>query len=302
MKEIPMFERILVPLDGSERAEAVLGQIDPILRSEDAEIILFRAVEPWTDGYSPNWETTQSMQLKFEEESRAYLSKIENRLRDQGARVRSLLGQAPAADSILRAASQEGASLIAMSTHGRTGLARWVFGSVAEKILRTSPIPLFLVRSLNTDSKGGHLPKKILVPIDAADPSLDVVPCAVEIARLFGARVILLNVCEDHPQCSVAVPQMTRADEQFRKAGVSSEPVMRKGDPASEILDACEEQGADLIALATHGRSGVSRWVLGSVAEKVLRNAIVPLLVVRCPKATPREILTEAPGEAARTR
>src|SRR5204863_2868447 len=93
-------------------------------------------------------------------------------------------------------------------------------------------------------------------------------------------RVLALNVCEG-PECAVPVHQMRQAYERLRAASVPAEPHVKQGDPALQILDTCRDTGADLIAMTTHGHSGISRWVLGSVAEKVLRGANVPLLGLR---------------------
>ena len=127
--------------------------------------------------------------------------------------------------------------------------------------------------------------QRILVPIDSTDASLEVVPPTLELAKLFGSHVVLLNVCEG-PECSIPVVQITAAYEKFHEAGVSVEPLMKQGDPAGQILDTSAVQKADLIAMTTHGRSGISRWMLGSVTEKVLRAATVPILAVR-PFASP---------------
>jgi nucleotide-binding universal stress UspA family protein len=277
-----MFERILVPLDGSELAEGVLAQVRRILFRKDSEVLLVRAVTlPPGMGVEPGrvLESLRSQAV-------VYLKGLEQKFSSQGVRVRSVVRDGGPAEVILDVAEKEKASLIALSTHGRTGLARWILGSVAEKVVRASPIPVLAVRSFEgtTPIAATELAlKKIVVAIDAADLSLGVLGPAIEMARLFGSQVFLVNVCEGHPACSVPVPQMTRAHEQFRGAGVSVEPLMMQGDPASGILDACTEKRADLIAISTHGRSGVSRWMVGSVAEKVLRAATVPLLVVRSP-------------------
>ncbi len=278
-----MFERILVPLDGSELAESVLHQVGRLLRRKDAEVLLLRVVTlpPAAEG-----DVGAPLDLLW---SRAaeYLLGVERRLSEQGARVRSKVVEGFAADGILETAKSEHATMITMSTHGRTGLARWVFGSVAEKVLRASPIPVLAVPSF-TGSGGDAFPtgarelpfRKILVPVAAADLSLEIVPAVIEFAQLFESRIFALNVCEG-PECAVPVHQMRQAYERFREASVSAEPLVRQGDPALQILEACRETGADLIAMTTHGHSGLSRWVLGSVAEKVLRGANVPLLVLR---------------------
>src|SRR6185295_14876113 len=106
-----------------------------------------------------------------------------------------------------------------------------------------------------------------------------------EFATLFESHVFLVHVCEDS-DCSIPVHQMRMAYERLREAGVPAEPMVMKGDVASQILEACREKGADLIAMTTHGRQGLTRWALGSVAGKVLRASNVPLLVVR-PAAKP---------------
>jgi nucleotide-binding universal stress UspA family protein len=174
-----------------------------------------------------------------------------------------------------------------MSTHGRTGLSRWVFGSVTEKVLRGSPVPVLAMPSFI--GMGGdafptgarELPfKKIIAPIAAAELSLEVLPSLAEFAGLFGAHVFLLNVCEE-AQAAVPVHEMRVAYDRLRKLGVKAEPLVKQGDAATQILEVCREKGADLIAMTTHGRSGIPRWMMGSVAEKVLRASNVPLLVVR---------------------
>jgi nucleotide-binding universal stress UspA family protein len=283
-----MFERIVVPLDGSELAEAVLGQVRRILLHKDAEVLLVRAVS------MPPSVEADAVELPsiLMAHASKYLEGMAGLLSSQGARVRTVTRQGKAADVILDAAAEENASLIAMSTHGRTGLARWTFGSVAEKILRASRIPVLAVRSFTGTGNGAARTgafelslRRMLVPIDATDLSLEVVPPALELAKLFGSHVVLLNVCDGF-ECTIPVCEMTKAYEEFHAAGVSVEPLMKQGDAAAQILDTATGQKADLIAMTTHGRSGVSRMMLGSVTEKVLRGAAVPLLVVRPRAAT----------------
>jgi nucleotide-binding universal stress UspA family protein len=278
-----MFERILVPLDGSALAESVLLHVGRLLARKDADVLLLRVVTlpPSTEG------DVGIPPEQLRSAATEYLRGVERRLSGEGARVRAKVVEGFAADAILEAARNERATMIALSTHGRTGLARWVFGSVAEKVLRASPIPVLAVPSF-TGTGGDAFPtgarelpfRKILVPIAAADLSLEIVPAVIEFAQLFESRVLALNVCEG-PECAVPVHQMRQAYEQFHAAALSAEPLVKQGNPALEILDTCRETGADLIAMTTHGHSGVSRWVLGSVAEKVLRGANVPLLVLR---------------------
>jgi nucleotide-binding universal stress UspA family protein len=277
-----MFERLVVPLDGSELADAVLAQVRRILFHKDAELILVRAISvpPSVEGDAVELPSILQAQAA------KYLEGIAGDLSAQGARVRTVTRQGNPADVILDVAAEERASLIAMSTHGRSGLSRWTLGSVAEKVLRASRVPVLAVRSFKgtggaaaTTGSAELSLRKILVPIDATDVSLEVVPPAVELAKLFGSHVVLLHVWDQ--SLTIPVVHVTRAFDQFHAAGVSVEPLMKQGDPATQILDTCFGQKADLIAMTTHARAGLSRWMLGSVTEKVLRSSAVPLLVVR---------------------
>jgi nucleotide-binding universal stress UspA family protein len=278
-----VFERILVPLDGSGLADAILSQLRRILLYKDADVLLVRSVSLLPSVEADAVELPSILKAQAEK----YLEEKASSLRAQGARVETFTRLGAAANGILDIAAEEKATVILMSTHGRSGLARWALGSVAEKVLRASRVPVLAVRSFA--GAGSDAPrsgaeelsfKKILVPIDSSDLSLDVVPATLELAKLFGSHVVLLNVC-DGLECTIPVPEMTAAYEQFRVGGISVEPLMKQGNPAAEILDTCSGQKADLIAMTTHGRAGISRWMLGSVTEKVLRASPVPMLVVR---------------------
>jgi nucleotide-binding universal stress UspA family protein len=278
-----MFERILIPLDGSQLAESVLIQVRRLLARKDAELILLRVVTLPPEVEADAGEPLNLLWSRATE----YLQNIAGRLASEGLQVRTRVLEGFPANQILEVAKKDKVTLIAMSTHGRTGLSRWVFGSVTEKVLRASPVPVLAIPSFvgtggDAFVRDAHeLPfKKILVPISAAELSLDVLPPMTEFARHFESKVALVNVCEGI-ECTVPVHEMRMAFERLRGDGIPAEPIVKQGDPAVQILEACREQGADLIAMTTHGRSGVSRWLLGSVAEKVLRLANVPLLVVR---------------------
>lgn len=283
-----MFDRILVPLDGSPLAEAVLGHVRALLFRKDAEVVLVQVV-PVLPAFEGGVTGAPQAMSALQDQAETYLGATKEKLASQGARVRSLVRVGFPAETILEIADKEKASLIVLSTHGRTGLVRWIFGSVAEKVIRASSAPVLVMRSFHRDPAGKPVftgPeevrfRKMLVCVDGSDISLEVVPPAAELAGIFGSHVILLNVLDDHLAYGPPVPQLNRAYERFREAGVTVEPTLKKGDAASEILDACAEQGADLVAMTTHGRGGIRRWALGSVVEKVLRSATVPLLVVR---------------------
>jgi len=296
-----MFERILVPLDASPLAEAVLTQLRSVLLRKDSEVILLQAALP-PAGMDAGVIGVDEL---FVSRARSYLASLERDLAAQGVRVRSIVRTGGPAEVILSVSEEVDASLIALATHGRSGIPRWILGSVAEKVIRASRVPVLAVRSFRTPGpeaapvgREALSIRKILVPIDDSNHSLEVVPPAVELAKLYGSKAVILHVCEGHPACSVPVPQLNYAYEHFAAAGVEAIPVMRMGDAPVQILEECRAQDADLIAMSTHGRSGPSRWMLGSVAEKVLRAATVPLLLARS-GMSPLSLQTE--GAAAAT-
>jgi len=309
-----MFERILIPLDGSPRAELILTQVGRLLRREDSEILLLRSVDV------PAALLTRSEAARRLREERAeaqrYLHDLARRFADQGAKVHGRVVEGPPAETILETARTEGATLIALCTHGRSGVARWVMGSVAEKVIRASEVPVLLVRSFRRSPQGDLEPsgpqelplRRILVPTDGSPESMAVVSPAEKMALLFGSQIVLLHVVPPWypppawsgmeggflPPPPPPVPEKDSATvkmaERFAQAGLKVTRMTSSGDAAAEIVDHASVPGIDLIAMASHGRSGVSRWMLGSVAERVLRSAMVPLLIVRAssPKRSQR--------------
>lgn len=298
-----MNDRILVPLDGSPSAEQILVQVARLLRREDAEVTILRVAHL---PYSISRADSVSLLDADRTSAKAYLAETVRALEKQGVRARSILREGPAAEEILQAAVDEKATMIAISTHGRSGAARWLWGSVTEKVLRGAPVPVLLMRSFQKGPQGVPLPsgpgeipfRRLLVPVDGGDASLQVVPHAAAFAKLFGSELDVLCV-EDLPlpPLGVQLPSMSRvrpgpapeassavvkAVGRFREYGVEARPLLALGDPAAVILETAEANGADFIAMATHGRTGVARWALGSVTERVLRHTTLPMLVVRC--------------------
>jgi nucleotide-binding universal stress UspA family protein len=306
-----MFERILIPLDGSPQAELILSQIARILRREDSEILLLRVVDVPADiGHV----SLANIRKQEREEAQRYIHDVTRRFEGTGAKVHGRIAEGAPADVILDTARTEGATLIAMSTHGRSGLARWALGSVAEKVARASDVPLLLVRSFRRTSKGDLEPvvpeevpfRRILVPVDGSTTSMAAIEPAKKFAQLYGSKLLVLHVETPFVPPSPVLPGMDvvlqrmvppatpsgqddvtkRAATRFEQAGLQATRLTTVGEPASEILDLSANREMDLVALGTHGRSGVARWALGSVAERVLRSGEIPILLVRGP--TPR--------------
>jgi nucleotide-binding universal stress UspA family protein len=288
-----MLERILVPLDGSTRAEAILTELRMLLARHDSEVILLRVVLPPTTMNPPVYARLLDERRA---EARAYVQRVVGELAGAGATARGVVYEGYPAEAILAGAREQAATLIALTTHGRTGLARWELGSVTEKVLRGSECPILVTRSFETAEAGATRDRqpaqaairRMLLPIDAGDLSLAAVGPAMELAVLCGAEMLLVHVLDDNLAGELPMPDIERAQELVTAAGLHAEVVLERGDAADRLLAVAAERQADLIVMATHGRSGLKRWVLGSVAERVMRAAPVPLLLVRAREAEQR--------------
>ena len=272
----PLLGRVLVPLDGSPQAEAILSHLRRIIPPHESELTLIQSIL-----FPP---------LEGEDEAERYLRKMSFQLTNDGYPSKYLLRIGPPAETILQAATQVHASLIALSTHGREGAERWVLGSVAEKVLEACSSPVLVARSSSGSSSHGRREspaiRNFLVPLDGSNLSLDSLGPVLALARPVDAHVTLLHVDEPSPYSGHwESPDKTlkEAEERLRSACIPATVELRKGDAGQEILKVADQKATDLIAMTTHGRSGPSRWVFGSVTAKVLRSASVPLIVVRHP-------------------
>jgi nucleotide-binding universal stress UspA family protein len=162
-----MYERILVPLDGSDVAEAVLPNIeDLVIRmapKTQVEVTLLQVISTitynvLTDDDRAQIPYSESDIKQIKQKAKRYLDKVAARMKDKGVNAKTLVTTGHAAEEIIKAADDTGANLIAISTHGRSGLKRWALGSIADKVLHESHIPVLTVRSTHEKSHGeGHL-------------------------------------------------------------------------------------------------------------------------------------------------
>jgi len=275
-----MLDRIVIPLDGSPTAESILPQVLRLAADGD-EVVLVRAEPPVPS------EAGALLLPAALAAAEQYLAGVQQRLREQGVRVRVVARAGAAADVVLEAVRESGAGMIAMATHGRSGAARLLLGSTAERILRESPVPMFLLRpfwSYELLPPGGteKLPiRTLLLPVDGSGLALCAAPAASAFAKRFGAEIVILHVLQKGEDPTAVRGQLDDLGERFRIDGVGFRTALEHGDAAEAILSAARDHKADLIVLSTHGRSGISRLVVGSVTESVARKAQVPLLVVR---------------------
>ena len=145
-----MYKKILVPLDGSDLAEAVLPHVESLAKANDAQVVIVRvALNPATEFAMTDPYIAGQMVQSLESNAKEYLNEMCKRLTEQGLKVTMQIAEGPIADSILQVATDEKIDLIAMSTHGRSGVARWLIGSIADKVVRGANIPVLLIRPPN---------------------------------------------------------------------------------------------------------------------------------------------------------
>ncbi len=283
---LPLLRRILIPLDGSPRSLAIVPQVRRLLGRPGAEVKLLRVVERGPSG-PLDFDTRGRI-----EDATLALRTLRDVLVGDGVAAAWDVRAGDAVEEILRVSEEWRASLVAMSTHGRTGLTRVLRGSVAESVLRRSRIPVLLANPSRAVAGLGDVPlRRILVALDGSEMAARVLPLAEEAARVYGAEVVLVHavglfgdatpILTEGGGVEGANAYLVRLAKGLLDRGVRARSRLPAGDPAAAILRATREEAADLIALTTHGRTGLARAAFGSVAEDVLRQAAAPVLVLR---------------------
>ena len=231
---------------------------------------------------------------------------------EAGAQVVITQRRVDTTQGILDYVDEAAIDLVVMATHGRSGPPRWLFGSVAEEILRRGACALLTVRADESGPAADTVTglERILVPFDSSPFSRAALIAAADVARRSGGRLKLLHVLEETPVVEadgVAVTDESRPAQECRihqarlrlcdllgylANGILGEVVVRVGEPGSEILRMANSGGVDLVVLGSHGVAGIKRVLFGSTAEEVLRGAVPPVMVV--PPA-----LVEGAGRAA---
>ncbi len=240
------------------------------------------------------------------------IEKVELQLKDweakEGVKVKGVVLFGKPADEILKYAKENNLDLIAMCSRGRSSRGPWLLGNIAAKVLRAAEIPVLLIRKPidSTYIQEKRLVKKILLPLDGSRLGEIAIPFAEALALAFNAEIILFQVYTPSTiETGYRVPEITLATQReieeyikefaqsylrqweikFQEKGLVTSCVLKLGSPADQILEYAEENGIDLIVMSTHGRSGIGRWVFGSVTDKVLHSGDMAVLTVRAMKS-----------------
>lgn len=293
-----MYDSILVPVDGSKLAERALSIAIPLAEQHGARLTLFHAHEPMMPitlaGGAPVRDT--AIETTMLEEARGYLDKLAKRTAKlTTARVELVFRVGKVVAALTAFAAESRAGLIVISTHGRGGFQRFWLGSVADAVLRHATVPVLLVRGTRPAAKrlAGQAPfVRAIVPLDGSDRAEEALAAAKTLFGKVHARLTLVHVV--HPMSAVAGMNLKRdpAAEVVRDyleplaARTASETlevrheVKVDSNVARVLLESVEAHDADLVVIAGQGLSGVQRLLVGSVADKLIRTASVPVLVV----------------------
>ena len=295
-----MIGRILVPLDGSTFAESSLPTAVALARRAGAEIDLLTVHEPIPSFAYDEWETAA------EAWAERYLADVVDRLGEGAPRpVHTAVRSGRVAEEIQRRADTHGADLVVMATHGRGAFTRAWLGSVADAYVRHATTPVLLVRPRKEDTfdvTDDWAPSTVLVSLDGSSLSETILGHARTMAELFDARLLLVRIVE-YPveiaspylphtvQMNAEVVQEARRSALdylekhaagLREDGITVDAEARVDSQAGRgILHVADEEDVDLVCMSTHGRGGVTRAILGSAVDKVIRGGQRPVLVVR---------------------
>ncbi len=312
-----MERQILVPLDGSTLAEAVIPHALMLARTSGSSIHLVRVVIPNTILQTYNWPVVvpEAVHYTLEIDQKAaqtYLEEIAKQINSQNILVHTTVLIGDPAQTILQFVHEHPSIReIALTTHGRSGIKRWLLGSVAEKLIHATPVPLLVVRSKPVQTLPGATYRTVTVPLDGSSFAEQALGLAQLIADWYGATICLTTVVEpltEILQTSVdptSVWQMREQDsmrarmqgyledqaQRLRQSGFNVITQLIEGAPADGIVNSADAMGTDLIVMTTHGRSGMQRLWMGSVATRVVRTSNCPVLLIRGLETTEEPLL-----------
>jgi len=285
-----VYQKIIVPLDGSDLAERALPYAETIAQMKGSEVILF------TVSVDSGERMDRPMQ--------AYLDIKGKELESHGVKVSTAVAYGNAAEGIIEFVEKNQVDLLIISTHGYSGIKRWLLGSVAYKVLSSTSASVLLIKSRAPEVSSVEI-NKILLPLDGSSFSETSIQCVEKLVEGTEAEVMLLRVVEpvilptaDFPAAidSKQAYRLMAEDQQLAQKylkeveagmggrGIKIRSQLVVGKAADSIVEVAEKEKVDLIAMTTHGRTGVSHWIHGSVARRVQAESNQPVFLVRpCP-------------------
>ncbi|MEF8776776.1 MAG: universal stress protein [Haloarculaceae archaeon] len=289
-----MYETILAPTDGSDHARRAAAHAGALAAAFNADVHLLAVTDiqsaagPFSAG-----GVDSEYRDRFENQARDWLTGTEGAVTDDVGRHTALREGKPA-QTIAEYTSEVGADLITMGTHGRSGVSRYVLGSVTERVLRLADAPVFTVGAEDRTDPGAPI-EDVLVPTDGSERAATAIEHGMAFAGIDGARIHAVSVLDDSLGLEDPAPledevrgkmeeeahtATQRVADAAAAAGLEAVVELRRGNPAAELLAYVDDAGIDVVAMGTQGRTGLNRYLLGSTTERVVRHAPVPVIAV----------------------
>jgi len=297
-----IYSKILIPLDGSKVAESALPYAEVLAAKFGADLTLL-GVQGTVVGES----VIPASQLEtIKTNTLGYLEQQASMLREKGLKAHAEFRIDDSASGIIDYAHTNSVDQIVIATHGRSGLKRWLLGSTADRVIRGTEKPVLLIRAKESspDLKEEDLFHRVTVALDGSEEAENIIPHLERLASRFQMEVILLQVITEttflEPVANgmsyryMPVPQevmdlrkkealayLDTIGERLVAHGIAIKTMVVLGDAGAGVIDTAQQTDSGLVAMTTHGRSGIKRWAYGSVADKVLHSGTRPLLLVR---------------------
>ncbi|QDZ39836.1 universal stress protein [Euhalothece natronophila Z-M001] len=307
-----MYRKILVPLDGSEAAEAIIPHVANLAKYDGAQVIFAQVIEPATRSGIINIEQDQEVTFKPQkiDEAKNYLTRWQEQFAQDGLSADILLLRGVAVDAILHAIEQMDIDVLAFTSQGRSGLKKAIYGSVSAALLNRAPCPMLVADSKTKVSLKTN--NRILVPLDGSKESEKILSHVQHIAQLYEAKLILVRVVRsasykaafvnlDKEIKEEVVPehllsQLGKHQElekikeakkyllnwksQFQEQGIDVEVNLLYGQPIDSILAVAERSEADLVAMTSQAKAGLDEFLYGSVASGLLNRLGRPMFII----------------------
>jgi len=290
-----MYDTILVPTDGSDHAAQAAEQALTLADWFDATVHAISVVDTSAaSGLLSSGSVRREFISQLETGAERAVETIEE-MADDSIAVQTTVLEGKPKKKILAYARDTDAELIVMGTHGRSGVSRFVAGSVTEHVVRSTDLPVLTVRATEQAERSDGY-EEILVPTDGSDAAGVAVDHGLEIARAADARVHAVTVLDTGDMAAsptlspptemvkhLETERQNATDEIAARAqedGLAATTAVLEGRPGTELLEYIDDHEIDLVVMGTHGRSGLDRLLLGSTTERLLRHASAPILAI----------------------
>ncbi len=302
------YRRILLPLDGSDVAQSAVATAAGISRLFDSELTLVtvlpesaRAAQPVEASTNLSATGVAGQAVSVRADGVAYLTRVADELKQAGVATNSVsIVNSDVATEIVLTARDREVDLIVMATRGRSGIVRGVLGSVTDRVIHSSPVPVMVAPVKNNHDVTSWTPNYVVVPLDGSELAESALPHAESIARAGKAPIILVRAISfpatfaANPYGSMTTVLVAGMEEEERTArrylseiatrlrarGHSVETHIGSGHPRVEITEAAMDSDNAIVVMTTRGASGLTRWVMGSVADSVIRSSRIPVVVI----------------------